>query len=122
MLDPRSLNYFYLRNAISVFFICPFGKSYQLFITTIIYYLIFLLGIIVTGGISLDSKNWAELLYSNGSFWCTLPDLPKRWGSHTQNGPTACNGDSCYTLGVSGWAKSSNNNHRGGKFTCFSSL
>ena len=33
-----------------------------------------------------------ELLYTNGSSLCSLPDLPKPRHEHTQNGPMMCGG------------------------------
>ena len=44
--------------------------------------------IIVTGGTH-GSKS-AELLHGNGSYWCSLPDLPEVRYGHTQTGLEAC--------------------------------
>ena len=52
--------------------------------------------IIITGGDVYfnTSTQWntVELLRSNGSYWCSLPDLPGPRLSHTQNGLIACGG------------------------------
>ena len=43
-------------------------------------------GILVTGGNNgnNDAGGTAELLHSNGSSWCSLPDLPDMRAHHTQ--------------------------------------
>ena len=37
-----------------------------------------------------------ELLHSDGSPWCSLPDLPESRWDHTQTGLEACGGDHTY--------------------------
>ena len=44
--------------------------------------------IIVTGGT--HGARSAELLHGNGSYWCSLPDLPEVRYGHTQTGLEAC--------------------------------
>ena len=44
--------------------------------------------IIVTGGT--HGSRSAELLHGNGSYWCSLPDLPEVRYGHTQTGLEAC--------------------------------
>ena len=50
--------------------------------------------IIVTGG-SPRSSVWTtvELLHSDGSPWCKLPNFPEYRNGHTQTGLEACGGD-----------------------------
>ena len=56
--------------------------------------------IIVTGG-SPRSSVWTtvELLHSDGSPWCKLPNLPEYRNGHTQTGLEACGGGQEYDEG-----------------------
>ena len=66
--------------------------------------------IIMTGGFG--NANWTsvevEVLHSDGSPWCSLPDLPNGRDEHKQTGLEACGGDSstvqttCVRLGGGG--------------------
>ena len=48
----------------------------------------------MTGGYPSSSIGTSvELLHSDGSPWCTLPDLPEPRTGHTQTGLEACGGD-----------------------------
>ena len=64
--------------------------------------------ILVTGGDggAVHGGRSAELLHTNGSHLCSLPDLPFRREMHSQTGLTLCGGiytrTSCYTLTSSG--------------------
>ena len=71
--------------------------------------------ILITGGVCGSGciSSTVELIRSDGSQICSLPDLPSRSRHHTQNGLTSCGGYdsparfSCYTLSSSGsWVKS----------------
>ena len=71
--------------------------------------------ILVSGGHSSSSASTkAELLHTNGSWICSIPNLPYNRWLHTQTGVTACGsyGDSaarttCHTLSSSGsWEES----------------
>ena len=74
--------------------------------------------VLVSGGMDSQSSHMttAELLYTNGSRICTLPNLPYSRSRHTQTGVTACGGDgdfeartSCHTLSSTGsWELSHN--------------
>merc|ERR1712131_532263 len=48
------------------------------------------LAILVTGGI--DTETSAEVLFTNGSSICELPQLSQSKSFHTQSGLTACGG------------------------------
>ena len=63
------------------------------------------------GGTNLRHKS-VEILHSNGSYWCSLPDLPDSRYLHTQSGLVLC-GDgssnywsSCLTFSSGQWRKS----------------
>ena len=65
--------------------------------------------ILVSGGNPSDSVGrTAGLLHTNGSWICSLPDLPYARQSHSQTGLTACGGwdaparTSCHTLSSMG--------------------
>ena len=67
--------------------------------------------ILVTAGSGATMS--VEVLFANGTSYCTLPDLPDRYiYSHTQDGLTACgsgssgNWDQCITLTDGHWLKS----------------
>ena len=70
--------------------------------------------IIITGGWSSSSYRSVEILQQNGSYWCSLPDLPDIRYKHTQSGLIACgsggyNSDtetSCLTLTDGHWMTS----------------
>ena len=51
-----------------------------------------------------------EVLYSNGTSYCSLPDLPEDRYHHSQAGLTACGGsgteDNCVTLTSGQWTQS----------------
>ena len=56
-----------------------------------------------------------EILRSNGSYWCSLPDLPDDRSGHTQSGLIACGGhgrrdsdimSSCSSFSNGEWIKS----------------
>ena len=72
--------------------------------------------ILVSGGRSSSSVGRSvELLHTNGSRICSLPDLPYNRSAHTQTGLTACGGGpspattSCHTLSNTGsWVQSHN--------------
>ena len=55
-----------------------------------------------------------ELLHSDGSPWCTLPDLPEARYDHTQTGLEACGGYSsgtettCVSFSGGSWSPSHN--------------
>ena len=67
--------------------------------------------ILVSGGWSIVS---VELLHTNGSRLCSIPDLPYTRSEHTQTGLTACGGwgdsaarTTCHTLSSTGsWEES----------------
>ena len=50
--------------------------------------------IIITGGGSSSSSSYrsVEILRENGSYWCSLPDLPDDRHYHTQSGLITCGG------------------------------
>ena len=64
--------------------------------------------ILVTGGDggAVHGGRSAELLHTNGSHLCSLPDLPFRREMHSQTGVTMCGGHytrtHCHTLSSSG--------------------
>ena len=71
--------------------------------------------VLVTGGWRGDSSGLVsvEVLHTNGSRICSLPDLPFKRGYHSQTGGTLCGGwhnpakKSCHTLTRRGsWEKS----------------
>ena len=70
--------------------------------------------IIVTGGVPSESAGTSvELLHSDGSLWCSLPDLPETRYGHTQTGLEACGGGSssspqttCVRLSGDSWSQS----------------
>ena len=51
---------------------------------------IIILAILVTGGY--PGKKLVEVLNSNGTFLCTLPDLPDNRGRHSVDGHIMCGG------------------------------
>ena len=75
------------------------------------------LAIIVTGGspgrVS-GALTSVEVLHSDGSPWCSLPDLPEARFGHTQTGLEACGGSdssgmtetTCVTLSGGNWSLS----------------
>ena len=67
------------------------------------------LAIIVTGDDGVNGRT-SELLWSNGTSLCSLPDLPDNHNGHTQSGLVTCGGyntrTSCYTLTNGTWTKS----------------
>ena len=67
----------------------------------------------MTGGYPSRSVGTSvELLHSDGSPWCTLPDLPEARDSHTQTGLESCGGTSpatwttCVRLEGGSWTPS----------------
>lgn len=66
------------------------------------------LAIIVTSGVS--NERSVEVLQSDGSSLCSLPDLPNDYFGHTQSGLVTCGGaytqTSCYTFSSGVWTKS----------------
>ena len=72
--------------------------------------------ILVSGGHPYDTVGRSvELLYTNGSRLCSLPDLPYSRYGHSQTGVTACGGEDfaawskCHTLSSTGsWIQSHN--------------
>ena len=75
--------------------------------------------ILVSGGHSSSSASTkAELLHTNGSWICSIPNLPYNRWLHTQTGVTACAGygdsaseSTCHTLSSTGtWEVSHNLN------------
>ena len=69
--------------------------------------------IIVTGGAPSNTAGTSvELLHSDGSPWCSLPDLPEYRLKHTQTGLEACGGccksaySTCVRLEAGSWAQS----------------
>ena len=69
------------------------------------------LGILVTGDI-VNNSIAVELLWSNGTFLCSLSNLPFRNYQHTQSRLVTCGGremqnkQSCHTLTNGVWTKS----------------
>ena len=73
--------------------------------------------IIVSGGDGdAGARTSVELLHTNGSRLCSLPDLPYNRSSHSQTGLTACGGSgsstantTCHTLtNIGSWEQSNN--------------
>ena len=69
--------------------------------------------IIVTGGAPSNTAGTSvELLHSDGSPWCSLPDLPEYRLKHTQTGLEACGGccksaySTCVRLEAGSWTQS----------------
>ena len=68
--------------------------------------------IIITGGDSTRSDRSVEILHANGSYWCSLPDLPDKRKNHTQSGLVTCGGigsdiwTSCLTFSSGQWRTS----------------
>ena len=67
--------------------------------------------IIITGGY--PSYKSVEILRSNGSYWCSLPDLPDDRSLHTQSGLITCGGynssdikTSCLSFSDGQWSTS----------------
>ena len=67
--------------------------------------------IIITGGV--PSYRSVEVLRANGSYWCSLPDLPDDRYYHTQSGLVTCGGGSnsdtktsCLTFSSGQWRTS----------------
>ena len=75
-------------------------------------------GIIITGGWTSDAvvTRSVEVLRTDGSPWCSLPDLPDDRHHHTQSGLITCGGgsnptsQSCVSLSPSSgvWSKTQN--------------
>ena len=66
----------------------------------------------VTGGLHVELEKSVELLSSNGTWLCYLPDLPARRYAHSQTGLIACGGggssehkQSCVTFSAGRWNK-----------------
>ena len=64
----------------------------------------------VSGG-GISAYNSVEVLFANGTSYCTLPDVSKYRYYHTQDGLTACGGDgnirdNCVTLTDGQWTQS----------------
>ena len=77
--------------------------------------------IILTGGYSNISSvsSSVEILRSNGSYWCSLPDLPDVREYHTQSGLFTCGGyssmdteTSCLSFTDGRWSTSHTLQHR----------
>ena len=68
---------------------------------------VYISALIVTGGYG-DGKS-VELLHSDGTPWCSLPNLPDSRVQHTQSGLVACGGrlgnasTSCVTFSGGQW-------------------
>ena len=67
----------------------------------------------MTGGYPSRSVGTSvELLHSDGSLWCSLPDLPEYRLKHTQTGLEACGGcckfsySTCVRLEAGSWTQS----------------
>ena len=64
--------------------------------------------ILVTGGD--DTLKSAEMLLSDGTPWCSVPNLPYETYAHSQSGLVACGGvyskTSCFTLSEGQWTTS----------------
>ena len=80
----------------------------------------FCLAIIITGGDPSSSYRSVEILRSNGSYWCSLPNLPDdRHEGHTQSGLITCGGydpsdtqTSCLSFTDGQWSTSHQLQHR----------
>ena len=63
--------------------------------------------LLVTGGWTTTTLKSAELLDTNGSYLCTLPDIPGGRHYHTQNGMVSCGGGwtpgTCSTFSNGTW-------------------
>ena len=63
--------------------------------------------LLVTGGWTTTTLKSAELLDTNGSYLCTLPDIPGGRHYHTQNGLVSCGGGwtagTCSTFSNGTW-------------------
>ena len=60
--------------------------------------LIYVPAIIVTGGACCDNADKSvEVLHSDGTPWCSLPDLPEMYYEHSQTGLLTCGGMSTGT-------------------------
>ena len=74
-------------------------------------YLIILV-ILVSGDFYSDSDISVEVLYANGTSYCTLPDLPANRYQHSQDGFLICGGgdpdtlNNCLTLVNGTWTQS----------------
>ena len=81
-------------------------------------YIFIILAIIISGGntdtsqSTFETLNSVEVLKSNGSFWCFLPELPQSRSYHTMSGLSVCGGfwtpkwKSCLSLNSNGtWTK-----------------
>ena len=55
--------------------------------------LIYVPAIMVTGGGNDGAEKSVEVLHSDGTPWCSLPDLPDDRWYHTQTGLLACGGE-----------------------------
>ena len=73
--------------------------------------------ILISGGDGdVGARTSVELLHTNGSRLCSLPDLPYNRSSHSQTGLTACGGSgssaantTCHTLtNIGSWIQSHN--------------
>ena len=69
--------------------------------------------IIISGGyLSSSVGRPVEILHANGSYWCSLPNLPDDRYSHTQSGLVTCGGyrsdtrTSCLTFSSGQWRTS----------------
>ena len=64
--------------------------------------------IIITGGYGASKS--VEVLKEDGSYWCSLPDLPNNRYHHTQSGLILCGGKdtrtSCLTFTGGQWTQS----------------
>ena len=77
-----------------------------------------ILVVMVTGGRVLDARKSAELLSSNGTRLCSLPNFPWKTMFHTQTGLLICGGSSprsrrgkpgaCWTFSAGRWKKTHN--------------
>ena len=72
--------------------------------------------IIITGGY--PSSRSVEILRANGSYWCSLPDLPDDRWYHSQSGLVTCGGyysdtrASCLTFSSGQWRTSHQLRHQ----------
>ena len=81
---------------------------------------LFISAIIITGGDSSASASIrsVEILRENGSYWCSLPNLPDVRDQHTQSGLVTCGGyhsstmTSCLTFSSGQWRTSHQLQHR----------
>ena len=83
-----------------------------MFINNYLLYPLLFSVILVSGGFNSDAWKSVEVLYTNGTSYCTLPDIPGDRYGHTQDGLTACGGDdagmedNCVTLSNGQWTQS----------------